>query len=803
MTTPQSLKSIREIANLTWSNGIPSPFKDETNLSKNFEEAANYLTQIAQLAQQMKEQEGEAYLQIKEKSWTYVKTIKTSDQYLKIAAICTDCLGLLSSDKPMILLFEEQTPLALPFYIKEYLERESPYFSKLFSGWAKEKSSPMITLESVTLENFKHTIQLLDHKWLFQKLFFHGPAQIKDLELIEVIRIADYLGLISAGQRAAEQVVTLIQKWNAGDFKQITIAQSLIAQSANYAHRPEVSKALNLYINQVKQNLKNLVSQIKNDFKNAQELIDSGICNHHPELIEAIQESCQNQLYSAQDHEKIAQILDQVKLWPIQELTLPSLLLTESHITQISSFPHLQTLKIQDRDEVEFLTLLNSKSLKKIYFIRCQNVSKRVLEHLSTLPMTSFIFDSCGIKNIHLSRLRHSKITHLSLIHCPHLTSSGLSHLIPLPLVSFSLAQNKNLLELRFLKSFKNLEELILDIKNLSNISFLHGKKLKTLKLSAFSQYSANLRDLIKEISIQNLILEGDWVTEENLKDLNEAKIQQLNLENCPKISRPIKKPFQFVDWLKQPTVKSVTGSYRNLIGFKDKFFVTEEGDETKKDYYNSYKGYFLKIWDKSGNCLHKIPYEGSSSYGGSAYGFLADGTFAIFRKDSKKIELWNEKGSTIIKDCKFESEKSPDEVLYSFNNKCFIFKQPHLFKHYEYHKGSIFSNPPREYYESGFLFYQTDFQGNLVKIYEENYKSIKESKFIDFIDLGYGVRIPHYYSPPQNEAINDQKGPLKFLGEYNKLIQLEENVLVTLDSKMSNFKIWEFPYHNWDNHTS
>jgi hypothetical protein len=641
MATAAPLKLLREIASLSWTSGVPNPSKQGDAVSKTFEEALNYLTKIGQLAREVKDKDCEAYDQIKQKSWIWAKQIKAGDQYLKAVAICVDSFGQLSVDKPVMLVFKDNDPFALPYYAKEFLEKESPYFDKLFSGWAKGAKSPIVEMTSISLDLFKNTLQQLDCPWLLQKLNLQDAQEMSVLELIDVIQTGDYYNLPKVSEQAVKKTLSRINQWSPANFKQINLSYELMSQSAKYVHHAQVLQALQQYIDKVSEYLPSLSESIeKGRLEDVQEIVVTGICQKHRALTEALEIFCLKQLEASQDLEMILDFLAQIKNWPIESLTLPGLFLSEESIEQINTFQHLLSLAIQNRNEIESLSQLTSASLKRLSLVRCHHVSKKVLEHLATLPLSYLKFESCDIKDIHLSRLKTYQITQLSLTDCPHLTPSCLAHLLPLPLTHLSIVGcfNKadNLLEIAFLKRMKTLQELTLGISHLKTLAFLQGRSLKILTLLDFHLPPTDrLVDILKGISIEKLILSGEWLNEIQLFQIEQADVREVELDECKKIYR--KGRLQLVDWSAKPTVIPlpivVSNKYfRRYIKLKDGSFASTHDEKQ------------FKIWDKNGALLQTITTKEGRFL---SFGVLEDGSWGVIKQlnNTAKIEFWNQKG--------------------------------------------------------------------------------------------------------------------------------------------------------------
>ncbi|MGZ3632853.1 MAG: BTB/POZ domain-containing protein [Parachlamydiaceae bacterium] len=592
-TSTAALKSIKELAIMPWNQGVPNPYQSTTSFSTNLAEALSYLEQIAQIAHRVKTQEGENFALLKSKCWQYAKQIKDSDEYLKVATICVDKLGTLSTDKPLMLLFKDNEPFMLHAYAKEYLERKSPYFAQLFSGWAKEAKSPYVEFSELSLNTFKQTLQQLDCSWLHQKLQLEEQEPITDEALFEVLKTADYLGLVLVHHKVAHQVIRRIQEWNPANLQQISLAQKLLAQSEDYAHHSEITKVLEQYMDKVSENLQTLLQNIEGwspttHLEDAIRLAESGICEQQPALVRALEKFALKLLETADDVEELSQSLEQLKSWPIERLTIPGELMVEEHVHLINQFNQLQCLTIQKRAEVENLVLLNHPSLSEIQFVECQRISKRVLDHLSSLSLTALTFDHCGIKDIHLSRLKSYKIYHLSLIGCP-ITPRGLGHLRFLPLTHLNITDCcPSSSGLSHLKYIKTLEHVSLKIHGLKDLSFLAGLSLKTLKLLHFDTSDLkNCAQQLKHLSIQNLILGGTWVTRSLLYFLRGIKIQALHIEECPQLYPDLESPFSPINWAAEPQVKILEAQNAplgaKLVSLGQGLFasVTREGNGT------------------------------------------------------------------------------------------------------------------------------------------------------------------------------------------------------------------------------
>ena len=641
MATTAPLKPLREIASLSWTSGVPNPSKQGDAVSKTFEEALSYLTKIAQLAREIKDKDNEAYDQIKQKSWSWAKQIKAGDQYLKAIAICVDSFGQLSVDKPVMLVFKDNDPFALPYYAKEFLEKESPYFEKLFSGWAKEAKSPVVEMTSISLELFKNTLQQLDCPWLLQKLNLQDAKEMSLLELIEVIQTGDYYNLPKVSEKAVKKTLSCIHQWSPENFKQINLSYDLMSQSAKYVHHAQILQALQQYIDKVSEYLPSLSESIKTGrLEDVQEIVVTGLCQKHRALGEALDAFCLKELEASQDLEQILDFLTQIKNWPIESLTLPGLFFCEESIEQINTFQHLLSLAIQNRNEIEALSQLTSRSLKRLSFVRCHHVSKKVLEHLATLSLSYLKFESCEIKDIHLSRLKTYRITQLSLTDCPHLTPSCLAHLLPLQLTHLSLVRcfNKadNLLEIPFLKRMKTLQELTLGISHLKTVAFLQGRSLNMLKLLDFHLPPTHrLVDILKGISIEKLILSGEWINEIQLFQIEQADVREVELDECKKIYR--KGRLQQVNWSAKPTMVSLPNVVSNT--YYGRFIKLNNGS-----FASTHDEKQIKIWDKNGTLLQTITTEQGRLL---SIGVLDDGSWGVLKQSDNKIaiQFWDQKG--------------------------------------------------------------------------------------------------------------------------------------------------------------
>ena len=413
-----TVKLLSDLAAISWTGKVPN---SKGVLSSNFDEALLYLAEIAKLVQERREQESESAEMIKKRCWEFTGSLQTGE-YLKAAAICSD-LGVLPEDKPAVFVFQNEQTLEIPSYVRDYLGRESTYFASLFSGGFSKPLSIPLSVRAFTL-----ILQHSDASWMVRRLNLSGVGEVKDLEYLQAAKVGEDLGLRSLTVDAVESV----QKWKPDDINAIARAQAWMAEPCD----SRLGEALKAF------------------------------------LAEASKEgNIQKILEGIQDLEEFYKALQVLMKLSVKKLVVPGRFLNEETIQWLNQFDQLDCLVVTDRTEVEDLCGLQRPSLKEIRFINCQNVSKKVLEHFAP-QLSSLCFEGCGIKDIHLTKLRSYQLKELFLINCPHLSSSGLSHLYQLPLLKLHLIncfeKEKDPVGFVYLPKFKSLEEMKLDHSGVS-----------------------------------------------------------------------------------------------------------------------------------------------------------------------------------------------------------------------------------------------------------------------------------------------------------------------------------------------